>query len=84
MIEKDDWRLVAGPVIGNEEALKNYPSSHFRKNGITSIALSAGPSSTCTKNACRRDIAPDRKTPVTLTGFARNAMKTSKRCLVGH
>ena len=25
MIEKDDWRLVAGPVIGNEEAFKNIP-----------------------------------------------------------
>ena len=25
MIEKDDWRLTAGPVLGNEEKLKNIP-----------------------------------------------------------
>ena len=25
MIEKDDWRLTAGPVLGNKEKLKNIP-----------------------------------------------------------
>ena len=26
MIAKDDWRLVAGPVLGNEEKFKKHPS----------------------------------------------------------
>ena len=25
MIQKDDWRLTAGPVLGHEENLKNIP-----------------------------------------------------------
>ncbi len=29
MIEKDDWRLVAGPVQGNEEKLKNILLYHI-------------------------------------------------------
>ena len=29
MVEKDDWRLTAGPVLGNEEKLKNIPLYHI-------------------------------------------------------
>ena len=25
MVEKDDWRLIAGPVCGSEEKLKHIP-----------------------------------------------------------
>lgn len=25
MVEKDDWRLIAGPMCGNEEKLKHIP-----------------------------------------------------------
>ena len=35
MIEKDDWRLTAGPVRGHEKALKNIPLYYIQFQPIS-------------------------------------------------
>lgn len=88
MVEKDDWRLTTGPVIGIEEELKNIPLYY-----IPFQPLSAQwDHEHCAfywdkfylKETCLQETtAPTHRIPEAPTGSVLRAMRILKRCLAG-
>ena len=88
MVEKGDWRLIAGPVCGCEEKLKHIPlySIPFQPlpcSGIMSTVRSVGQNFIFTKGAYGKVTAHALKTSRAPCGFAPGAMTILRKCSAG-
>jgi len=82
MIEKDDWRLVAGPVSGCEEELKNIPLYYIPFQPLSDKWDHEHCAFCWAKFYLHEECLQEGY--CTRPQNSRNATKTSRRCLAGH